>query len=70
MSKSGEWAYEDEQKSEMFADTFEKKVKDITDALGPIDNQMREIKKIHGYYNNEWINVEMVEVIMSDLKPK
>ena len=70
VSKSGEWAYEDKQKSAMFADTFEKKVKDITDTLRPNDNQMRETKKIHGHYNNEWINEEMVKVIMSGLKPK
>ena len=54
----------------MFAEEFERKIKDITTMARPDRDQQREKKKIHRPYENEWIDEALVKSIMTGLKPK
>ena len=54
----------------MFADHFDKKVKNITDSLAPNLNQDPDNKLIHGNYEDCWITEAHIAKIINQLKSK
>ena len=65
------WKISDEEKAECFADSFEGKIKNITENLTPnVNEQPSTNKKILGLYEENWVTLEEVKKVVEKLKPK